>query len=125
MTTRKDYDLHMTFTNNDGEDCGGVHGRVLTSDIIRGGERNLGYNAFRKAEKMVTKWLSDPRWFDCEMSNIKVRLELRGNRYDMVFNATEWRRILQIRNVRIPIAWKLYEPLPVVESEIPDDDIPF
>lgn len=124
MATNKDYDLHLGFYHED-EYCGGTWGRVVTSDILRHGQRNLGYYAFKKATEMVQKWLSEPRYFGCEMADLKVKFYLEGERFDLVLNATEWTRMLQVGQVRIPVAWKKFEPVTFEPSEIPDDDIPF
>lgn len=125
MTTNKAYDLHLAIYKGD-EYCGGTMGRVVTSDIIRRGERNMAYYAFEKATREVQKWLNGPRYFGCDLADMKVKFYLGGQRFDLVFNARNWTRMIQVKDVRIPVRWELWEAPVVDESkEIPDDDIPF
>jgi len=135
-SVKRDYDLHLGIYNND-EYCGGIWGRVMTSDIYRHGERNLAYYAFNKATHIVQKWLSDPRYSDIDVEDIKVTFRPGDEqRFDLVFyppRMTEAERrekkiggirLLVIRGKEVPVAWKEFVPAEPV-SEIEPSEVPF
>lgn len=119
------YDLFLgVYGGHDGyEYCGGTWGRVMTSDVYRHGERNLGYYAFDKATRLVEKWLAGERYSDCDLKDIKVTFRPNDEqKFDLVFyppHMTEAERkkakigqtrIMAIRGKRVPVAWKEFVP---------------